>query len=1636
MSDATDVVEFTRDEAASNALVVLCEVQLKMEEDPARRGRLHQELGQLYTEAGNREKAAEHFEAALLDTPESLRALQGARRAREALGHWDRVPELLDREIALSRDASVRGERLRHKAEVLETRLQEPARALEVYEQALALDPGGLPTLKALERLYWRATQWPQLVDLYSKLAAAVSDPRLRAGWLALGGHLAETRLGDQTRAAQLFAAATAANPHATSALVDQKRLAMLHGERAAYVAALHQELALTQGAVARHWIRQALARVHEQAGETDAAAAVLTEALQAEPHDREIIEELVRLRSERGEHREEAEALATLVGLAHDADEAASISFRVGQLFDLHLGDAAQARQWYERAFDATPRFEPAALALEGILERAEDWPALLAVLGARARVTADPAAQAMLLVRMGALLEVRMGRASDAIVRHARALSLDPANRDAFVALTRLYAETGQWHPLAELYQRAVDQAPHQAEAIAWLVRLGAILEDRLDDPAGALQVYERVLALDSASLGALHAVQRAAERAGRSDRLVEAILAEAELTEDVSRRAELRHRAAVTLAEHVGDVATARRLVAQVLEEAPTHRAALDSLDRWETADGRWEAVVALCEQRLTQANDASQSAALALRIGRIRERNLGDVAGATQAYREALTHDPELREARDSLRRVLTLQSAWEDLASHLADELQRESAPSRAAGLAVEIGVLMEHRLQDPARALAAYQLALSEVPTHREALDAQHRLLVAAADWRGVGEAFDAEAAATDDPFLQAQATLAAALVRVRYGDTTEAREAAATLLKDRPNDVGAALSVEELGIRGDDRSALAAAYAKLSVSLSDPNAVLTSLRALLRIRQEDGGDSAGAIARIEQLAPEDRGTLELLLARALSESDRASELSLRGRLAAVAGDPIVAADHQSRIGTLLVEAGEAQTALAAFQAALALDSQSLSATRGFSRAAQATGDPGALQRAARMERSVTRDLGMAVRLSLDAAEALAAADQEEDAAGAYAQALEMDPDNPEAATGLMATMMRGPAVPHLVELLTHAAFAANDPSRACILHLSAAQLQADLQEDLPAAIAAVRRALSLRPQHEHAHDVLAAYLERNEQWSQAVEVMEAALPRLRGSQVDMRLRLARIREAHLQDYAGAADDLRAVLAAEPGHQGALSSLARVERLRGNSAEALEIVRALLSVATEDSLRGAVLTEMAQLEHARGAAGESAQAALSAIAIMGPGGAAGALYQSIPGAPIEGYQQALVTFLERPKTDAASKAAAYRELARVSETSQGGLPHAIATLRNAVQALPGDTSLSLSLINAFRRAQQDPAALAEARRLLMMDMRAPQVWRIMAEIFVAQGEPQGGALALAPLLLMGQAAPEEERLVRSRRARVAVAPPRTFARPGLEQLFGPKTINNPWAYLLPAVAEIIGKLEGIDYARWGISKRDRIRPGETNHVRVVADRIAAIFGEAEFDLFIVEREGLRHCFALSGSPPALIVPGVVASSRDTTLAFEMARPISLLARQLHPLDHLDDELLETLLVSVVRQFDPGFTLRPVLQQDELDALEREARRVSKAIGFFSRGRIQEAVQRFTLAPPAPIAAWARAVRLEASKLALLVADDLVSTIESTGEAIGPDNEASELARFWVSESAMMFRRAIAQRMTG
>lgn len=1626
---------------ADVALRDLCEAQLASSSlPPDRAAQLHLELGRLYElRFGDAAKAAQHYQDALRSRPDHVAAIRGARRTLAEIGRHAALPALYDAEIATTREPRDRARLLYAKARLLEEELRQSGPALAVYREALALDPGNVIVLKAIERALRRDKAWEPLEKTYAQLANAVTSPSLRAAWTAIRAHLTETQLKDPVQAAALYEAALEADPHATDALAHVKRLGTTQKRWPQLVEALLTEHSLCEDEDARLAMLVTIAGIEERhMGDAEAAVETLGEALDAAPGEPSILRELARLHRESGRHAEEIDALTLLVEVVGEGDEKARICHRIGHLYDQLLGDPASARRWYERTLRADPGHRAAALALVRILEQGGQWGDVVAVWEKRVELgVSAPAERAELHYKIGILAERELRDPVSAARHHAKALGLDPEHHAAFEALTRLYAAAGRWQDLAELYERAIAKAPHDDEAIMWLFRLGAVREDRLLDAAGAIEAYERVLEKAPDHRGALHAIVQAGTRAEQHAKVIAALRKEAELTKDPTRTGALLHRAALLTAHEGGDPAAAVRALEALLAKQPKHRASLETLAELLSDAGRWADLVGVYRRLLPLTSTASEKVRMHFRIGEIHETQIGDDAGAIAGYRAALQLEPSFEPAREALLAALRRTGAWAELAEALEQRIGRLPTPIDRARAATELGTLLEERLSDAERALTMYERAIDEVPLHHPALDARERLLTQSGKWNALAEALEQEAAAHPDPFLKLQRALRAALVHAdQQGAIAPALEAFRPVFERHPDHIGALLAVEGIYGRTRDDGGLAATYEKMAQILDDERASLAALHELARARAASGVSTTSVQERILKAAPQDPDALEILATAAQREGDGQREIALSARLAQSAADPRVGSFYQARVGELLLAQNQPTDALAAFRAAIALDPTSLAATRGLSRAALLAKDPDAARSAAMRERDVTGDLRAAVGVLLRAAHLRLDAGQVDEAAKDYETAIGLDPDSRQAASGLRATLSRPDQAPQLIDLLSRAALACHDAAHSASLHLSVAELQAESKGDLAAAVVSAQRALEKAPDDLGALSKLASYLERSGRWEDAALALERLIPKARDERlVDAHLRLAALAEERLQDPERAIRSLRAVLTRDEDNEPALAALVRLERLRGRHEEALRIAKKLMQVVKTDGRKAHVLTELAELERARGQHAAAAASAFSALGIQGPTQRAAEVYKElIANAPEhaswDNYATGLMTFVERNRGKGGNAlSATYRELAWVFGEAHNRPDRAIATLREGVEECPTDPAISLALVKALRAVSATDKALVELRRLLGVDAWNANAWRVLAEVFRATGEPDGAAIALTPVVAMKSATDAEEKMVRARRPLVARAPGGILGRQGLEQIIDHGGLDESAAALVHALSDVLGKLEPFDHDRFGVAKRDRIKQGDPHPVRAFADRIGRTFGVPEYELYMVDHPDLTWACVYAGAPPTLVVPTRLETARDPVLAFALARPLALMSRLLHPVDRIDPVTLERILVAAARQFEPGFALR----DDEPD-LERETKRVGKAIGFFARSRVQDAATTFAAAPTRDVAGWVRDVRRMAARAALLVGDDLLAAYEALGSDVGSDDLIADLARFWVSDPAMRFRRRVAQQI--
>ena len=1629
---------------SAKALVAECEAEIAHARDDRRRAQLHFEIARLQEwPIGDGQAAMRQYQEARKRAPESMPVLQGLRRVLLAKRSFAAALPLFDDEIRMAADPREKASLLLDKGHVLEG-LGRKDEARAAFTASLELDRTQGAVLRALMNQSVDDGRHADLEALLERAANhAEGDPAHRAALVVRRAQLVERELEQSDRAIELYETALRLDAKAPGALAALKRLHHDSRRWRDLIRVLTLEADLTEDPAVRTAALYRVGRLHaERLGNRNEALAALERATTAAPNDPAILSELARLYERAGRYDALAEALRRVVQSVKNPRERLGMLHRIGALEEHRLGRLDAAIHWYEAALSIDPGYRPSVQAVASLHAANESWERLVQLHLAEAAACNDPSRRAACHVRVAELLE-HLGKIDEAIEQHEKALTAQPEQPAAFKALTRLLAAGGRHRDLLEVYDRAIAQARDVEHKIAHLFKVAAIHEDTLGEHAQAAQVYRRVLALESAHLGAIHALQRTSERAGQTKELLEAIDREIALTTDPSDRVPLIHRAGELLEHRLADRDGAIDRHREVLALDAGYAPSLSSLGRLYHAAGRWEDLRDIYERELLLDPDPDEAIALLQRTGELCSERLGREEDARGYYRRVLEVDPTYGPARQALTDALEANEDWSALAQVYEGELASLREPTERARVLSRLGELREERQGDDAQAAKAYQAALDAVAGYRPAVDGLSRVRTRDAAWTAMAQDLRRECDASEDPQMAIDALLREGeLWAHRLREPKRAIACYEGVLERAPTHVGALLALEELYRQIGRGEALARVHAGMALVFTDAPSRIAALHAQTRTLESmdsanEEEDGASVYRSILELDPADSRALRALEALATESGDPRAVADAERRLAIATGSVGSRAAHLTRLGESLEALGESG-ALESFREALKLDPKSLGATRGLSRVATVMDDPTVLAEAARQEASIARDGSAAAELLVRSARVRT--ERLGDVEGAVedlSRALELAPDSSPAARALTGILRARGEHGRLAEVLTRAATDAS-PQRAPEIWMDVAEIHAEDLGKLPAAIGALTRVIRTTPSHVPSLRRLAEYYRRDEQWNEAVSVLGRVVQLTKEADVLLaaHLGLAALWDDHLGDTQRAMVSLQAVLSLDGGNPEALLRLAELHEREGRLDDAASAAkRLLLSVVEEGPARARALVHLARVERARGNDAAAADALREAVSLEGPGSESALECKALTTstAAWDQYLTALEHYMQRV-TDDQARAPVYLEMGRVLFDQLERPSRGIEVLELGASTC-AEPQLERELAHRLRTTGQTERAVVVLQKLIAADPARAESWRELARTYEDGNLLAEARLATEPLVLLGQATDQDHRRLERAPARPARGLAGSLESELLDRLGSPTPEQQIAGELLRVLEPALSKLYPPDFESYNLSSRDRLSTRGTVHpLRQLADEIGGILGAPAFDLYVHEERSRGLSLELA-SPPAVVIPAAALELPESHQVFLLARPLIHITRQFPAVAKLTPRELEVLLASAARNVQEKYGAG--LTSEEF--LDEQAKRIYKATPRRQRKALEEAARAYIAAPRVDFTRWARAALRTANRAAALLSDDLLGTIEvlrrterdlAALKGVGLVRESEvvrDLITFWPSAAAMHLR---------
>ena len=676
------------------------------------------------------------------------------------------------------------------------------------------------------------------------------------------------------------------------------------------------------------------------------------------------------------------------------------------------------------------------------------------------------------------------------------------------------------------------------------------------------------------------------------------------------------------------------------------------------------------------------------------------------------------------------------------------------------------------------------------------------------------------------------------------------------------------------------------------------------------------------------------------------------------------------------------------------------------------------------LELAAERECATTRDLDVAARYWLTAAEHRIAGGDVAGAIRVLESALEHHPEHHAVAARLRDLLLAQRETDRLVTILSHAAGRCRNSERALELRLMVAELLADVKRDVSAAIALLERAATTTQSQAPALLALGVLYTRDGNHAKAAERFERVLSQqpTQDQALEARLALASAYDQHLDRPAQAAKHLEAALQINPDDARTLRGLVEVRVRRGEFESAAEIASRWIRVESEPRRRADGFALLGRVERARGNLAEAVNAYEQSIQLSGLDGTAASELVELLGqqrrsgqpSNYQGYVNSLSTYVEYRQIMGPTEVRVYLELARVLDTELGQRDRAIAMLERALSAAPTDIPLRSEIAAILERADNFGAAIEAYRRVIDLDVSRADAFRGIARALEHLERRNDAAVALAPLVILGAATEAEQLAVGARAAK-----PATLDRAiEMEELvaLGMPSPADPTGALLASIADALDRIDTPTLEHYGLVARDRIGQRSGHPLRTVADRVGAVLGAGEFDFYVSNT--VVSVRIEPGDPPSIIAPVILSQAPEAVQIFVLGRVLTMLGRKWHAAERLELPTLEAWVSAAVRVSEGGD--------------EAQTRRLVKALAWGRKGRVEEAGDVYARAARPSLFEFVQRARGSAVRVSALLADDLVGCVNwlQRSDANTSNAITQDLLRFWTQDAAYSVRRRL------
>ncbi|MBM4378105.1 MAG: tetratricopeptide repeat protein, partial [Deltaproteobacteria bacterium] len=644
--------------------------------------------------------------------PALRRRLEGLADAAKA---WDELVEAYEQELPRVAESTEAAEVCVKLGQLLDQRLDEPARAVQWLEKARTLDPRAASrALPVLDRLYNKLDRPAELASVLESLAEGTADRQEKVGLLFRLGQLAEGVLGSPDRAAAAYEEILQ---------LDGRHLASARLLESIYAQAgatkkLYEVLKLQEGIVTGVEKDRVLARMAEVSADSlsdvDRSVEIYLDLLRKNPRNEQAFAALETIYEKSGRHPELKGLLRTRITQTLDPRELLRLNERLGRVLWQLTGEKEEAVAAFKAALEREPRHRPALEALAGLYAELGWNDDLSSTLRKLLPLEETPAGVKALRIRLAEVLAVA-GRREEALESGRRALEVEPhvpADLDRVIAVFRKLKALADAVRTLTLRSEAELAAGDTGQAVRTLFDVVALWRDDIGKPEHAGAVYHRVLELDPANRAAYEQACALFEQLGDwrawtqvKDGFLTHLVTEEEKVASLQQMARVQE-------QKLGQKQLSFMSMMRALQLRPEDAEVRAEVERLADETRSHDELAAVYEALAESLPRGPLVERLYRVLARVQDQKLNDAAAAEAALRQVLDFDPANSEVLDELAELFRRRGRVRELAQVLEQKVSTAPSLDARKDLLRHLAAVYEQQLSSPDEAVGALQRAL------------------------------------------------------------------------------------------------------------------------------------------------------------------------------------------------------------------------------------------------------------------------------------------------------------------------------------------------------------------------------------------------------------------------------------------------------------------------------------------------------------------------------------------------------------------------------------------------------------------------------------------------------------------------------------------------------------------------------------------------------------------------------------------------------------------------------------------------------------------------------------------------------------------------------------------------------------